>query len=101
MIVAGFQGVSSEGEITTLGRGGSDTTAVALAVALGAGLVEFYKDVPGICEEDPKSNPYAKVYDRLSYRMHWKLSNRAPKFCIAAVFSLLKKIYSPSMSVLF
>lgn len=68
VIVAGFQGVSKEGEITTLGRGGSDTTAVALAVALGASLVEFYKDVSGICEEDPKYNPYAAVHNRLSYQ---------------------------------
>lgn len=68
VIVAGFQGVSRQGEITTLGRGGSDTTAVALGVALGAKVVEFYKDVPGVCVEDPKKNPYAKVYDRLSYQ---------------------------------
>ena len=53
-IIAGFQGVSQKGEITTLGRGGSDTSAVALAVGLGARCVEFYKDVPGIFEEDPK-----------------------------------------------
>ncbi|MBS0605428.1 MAG: aspartate kinase [Verrucomicrobia bacterium] len=67
VIVAGFQGVSREGEITTLGRGGSDTTAVALGVALEASVIEFYKDVPGICEEDPKKNPYAKVLSNLSY----------------------------------
>lgn len=67
VIVAGFQGVSRDGEITTLGRGGSDTTAVALGVALGAKVVEFYKDVQGICEEDPKKNPYAKVLSNLSY----------------------------------
>lgn len=66
-IVAGFQGVSRQGEITTLGRGGSDTSAVALAVGLGADIVEFYKDVPGICEEDPKEKPQARVYPELSY----------------------------------
>lgn len=58
-IVAGFQGVSTSGEITTLGRGGSDTTAVALAIALGASHVEFYKDVPGIFSEDPKKSESA------------------------------------------
>ncbi len=67
VIVAGFQGVSKEGEITTLGRGGSDTTAVALAIALGADHVEFYKDVSGICSEDPKKNAEAEVFSVLSY----------------------------------
>ena len=66
-IVAGFQGVSLEGEITTLGRGGSDTTAVALAVALNASHVEFYKDVAGVYSEDPKRNPNAIRFPYLSY----------------------------------
>lgn len=66
VIVAGFQGVSVKGEITTLGRGGSDTTAVALAVAFGANM-EFYKDVSGICVDDPKVNPDALVYPKLTY----------------------------------
>lgn len=68
VIVAGFQGVSRSGEITTLGRGGSDTTAVALAIALGAEKVEFYKDVPGFCSEDPKKNPDASLFSSLSYK---------------------------------
>ncbi len=67
VIVAGFQGVSQTGEITTLGRGGSDTTAVALGVALGAEKVEFYKDVPGIFSEDPKVNIQATQFAHLSY----------------------------------
>ena len=66
-IVAGFQGVSESGEITTLGRGGSDTTAVALAVALGASQVEFYKDVRGVYHQDPKVNGNALFYSTLSY----------------------------------
>lgn len=66
-IVAGFQGVSSKGEITTLGRGGSDTTAVALAVALGSEKVEFYKDVPGIFTADPKRHKTAQKHANLSY----------------------------------
>lgn len=65
-IVAGFQGVSSLGEVTTLGRGGSDTTAVALGIALD-GSVEFYKDVEGIYSEDPKKNPAASRLKDLSY----------------------------------
>ena len=67
VIVAGFQGVSRLGEITTLGRGGSDTTAVALGIALNAAKVEFFKDVPGICLEDPKKNPDAELYRHLTY----------------------------------
>lgn len=67
VIVAGFQGVSSTKEITTLGRGGSDTSAVALGVALGAECVEFYKDVSGIYSHDPKLNREATFYPELSY----------------------------------
>lgn len=67
VIVAGFQGVSRQGEITTLGRGGSDTTAVALAIALGADKVEFFKDVPGIFNEDPKKNPHSSPYASLTH----------------------------------
>lgn len=66
-IVAGFQGVSQGGEITTLGRGGSDTTAVALGVALGSTKVEFYKDVPGVFSEDPKKNSTASLFTHLTY----------------------------------
>ena len=67
VIVAGFQGVSSKGEITTLGRGGSDTSAVALGVAIGADLIEFYKDVKGIYEADPKACPNAHHFLELDY----------------------------------
>jgi aspartate kinase len=70
VIVAGFQGVSrdrGEPEITTLGRGGSDTTAVALALALGAAAVEFYKDVAGIYTADPKRNPEAVMHAALTH----------------------------------
>lgn len=67
VIVAGFQGVSVSGEVTSLGRGGSDTTAVALALALGAERVEFFKDVPGIFSEDPKKYPEAKHLPHLTH----------------------------------
>ncbi len=67
VIVAGFQGVGLNGEITTLGRGGSDTTAVALATALGGCKVEFYKDVSGMYAQDPKINPLAHFYHKLNY----------------------------------
>ena len=67
VIVAGFQGVSLEGEITTLGRGGSDTTAVAIANALEAESVTFYKDVGGIFSSDPKQDPSAKCFEKINY----------------------------------
>ena len=66
-IVAGFQGVSTNGEITTLGRGGSDTTAVALAIALEARHVEFYKDVPGLFSDDPKLSQTAERISSATY----------------------------------
>eukprot|EP00741_Cyanophora_paradoxa_P022157 tig00021435_g21389.t1 len=66
-VVAGFQGVSIQGEITTLGRGGSDTSAVALAIALGASHVEFYKDVKGVYSADPKKDKGAVFYSHLPF----------------------------------
>jgi aspartate kinase len=67
-IVAGFQGVSQNGkDITTLGRGGSDTTAVALAAALGADVCEIYTDVDGIFTADPRIVPAARRIPRISY----------------------------------
>jgi len=74
VIVAGFQGVSDEKEITTLGRGGSDTSAVALAAALGAEKVEFYKDVKGVYSKDPKKYPGATLISRLSFEEALKFS---------------------------
>lgn len=67
VIVAGFQGVSRQGEITTLGRNGSDVSAVALGIALKASCVEFYKDVKGIYSEDPRKNPSAVLYAHLTH----------------------------------
>jgi aspartate kinase len=66
-VVAGFQGVGPDGRITTLGRGGSDTTAVALAVALRAGCCEFYKDVDGVYAADPRTVPFAPKLDSLTF----------------------------------
>jgi len=78
-IVAGFQGMSLEGEITTLGRGGSDTTAVALAAALKAPSVEFYKDVPGIFDADPKKNPKAKCIREMTYKEALQIARNGGK----------------------
>ena len=66
-VVAGFQGVSTDRDVTTLGRGGSDTTAVALAAALGAGVCEIYTDVSGVFSADPQIAPEARKPARVSY----------------------------------
>lgn len=67
VIVAGFQGVSTAQDVTTLGRGGSDTTAVALAAALGAELCEIYTDVAGVFTADPRIVPDARQLHAVSY----------------------------------
>jgi len=67
VIVAGFQGVTREGDITTLGRGGSDTTAVALAAGIDADICEIYSDVDGIYTADPRVVPRARKLDAISY----------------------------------
>jgi aspartate kinase len=67
VLVAGFQGVSTEYEVTTLGRGGSDTTAVALAAALGAEHCEVYTDVRGVFTADPRLVPTARKLDVVSF----------------------------------
>jgi aspartate kinase len=67
VIVAGFQGVSRQREVTTLGRGGSDTTAVALAAALGAEACEILSDVDGVYSGDPRVVPEARKLERLDY----------------------------------
>ncbi|HSR24273.1 MAG TPA: aspartate kinase [Candidatus Eisenbacteria bacterium] len=66
-VVAGFQGATEELEITTLGRGGSDTTAVALAAALGARVCEIYTDVDGIMTADPRVEPDARLLPHIAY----------------------------------
>src|SRR5881628_2513570 len=66
-VVAGFQGVDGEGSITTLGRGGSDTSAVALAGALGADVCEIYTDVDGVYTSDPRIVPQARKLERIAY----------------------------------
>lgn len=68
VVVAGFQGVTEDGGITTLGRGGSDTTAAALGVALKAEEVEIYTDVDGVMTVDPRVVPEAQILDRITYR---------------------------------
>src|SRR5580658_2152930 len=66
-VVAGFQGVSTDRDVTTLGRGGSDTTAVAMAAALGADACEIYTDVSGVFSTDPRIVPEARRLGRVSF----------------------------------
>lgn len=67
VVVTGFQGVNKSEDITTLGRGGSDTTAVALAASLGAGICEIYTDVDGVYTADPRIVPEAKKLSEITY----------------------------------
>ena len=67
VIVAGFQGITDEMDITTLGRGGSDTTAVALAASLGAEMCQIYTDVDGVYTADPRLIPEAQKLDEIGY----------------------------------
>src|ERR671931_2654770 len=67
VVIAGYQGVSYRREVTTLGRGGSDTTAVAMAAALGAEACEIYSDVDGVFSGDPRVAPQARRLAEISY----------------------------------
>ncbi len=79
VIVAGFQGITAEGDITTLGRGGSDTTAVALAAALGADECEIYTDVDGIYTTDPRVEPRARRLDRITFEEMLEMASLGAK----------------------
>jgi aspartate kinase len=79
VVVAGFQGIDEEGNITTLGRGGSDTTAVALAAALKADACEIYTDVDGVYTTDPNVCPAAHKLDRISYEEMLELASVGAK----------------------
>jgi len=74
VVVAGFQGISPQGDITTLGRGGSDTTAVALAAFLQADLCQIFTDVDGVYDRDPRRYSEATRFGRLSYEKMLQLT---------------------------
>ncbi len=78
-VVAGFQGIDDQGSITTLGRGGSDTTAVALAAALKADACEIYTDVDGVYTTDPRICDRARKLDRVSYEEMLELASLGSK----------------------
>ena len=73
-VITGFQGIDNSGDVTTLGRGGSDTTAVALAAALRAERCDIYSDVPGIFTADPRLVPTARLLDKIDSRDMLRLS---------------------------
>ena len=78
-VIAGFQGVDEKGNITTLGRGGSDTTGVAIAAALKADVCEIYTDVDGVYTTDPNVVPTARKIERISYEEMLELASLGAK----------------------
>ncbi|MGP1580583.1 MAG: aspartate kinase [Wolinella sp.] len=92
VVVAGFQGVSEGGEVTTLGRGGSDLSAVALAGALNADLCEIYTDVEGVYTTDPRIEPKAKKIDKISYDEMLELASMGAKVLLNRSVELAKKL---------
>ncbi|HHI88389.1 MAG TPA: aspartate kinase [Hellea balneolensis] len=78
-VVAGFQGISPEGRVSTLGRGGSDTSAVALAVALGADRCDIYTDVDGVYTTDPRIVPEARRLGRIAFEEMLELASQGAK----------------------
>lgn len=79
VIVAGFQGIDKNNKITTLGRGGSDTTAIALAANLKAEKCEIYTDVDGVYSDDPNKNEKAIKYEKISYNKMLEMANNGAK----------------------
>ena len=92
VIVAGFQGINENGEVTTLGRGGSDLSAVALAGALKADACEIYSDVDGIYTTDPRIEPKAKKLEFISYEEMLELSSLGAKVLQNRSVELAKKM---------
>ncbi|MDZ7640759.1 MAG: aspartate kinase [Desulfurivibrio sp.] len=91
VVVAGFQGVTADGELTTLGRGGSDTTAVALAAALKADQCEIFTDVDGIYTTDPNICPAARKIERIAYEEMLELASLGAKVLDIRSVSMAKQ----------
>jgi aspartate kinase len=94
-VVAGFQGLSEEDEITTLGRGGSDLTAVALAAALAADVCEIYTDVDGVYTADPNVVPDARKLDRVAYDEMLEMASLGAKVLQSRSVEFAKKYAVP------
>lgn len=91
VVVAGFQGITNEGDITTLGRGGSDTTAVALAAVLEADICEIFTDVDGVYTTDPRIVPNARKLDIISYEEMLELASAGAKVLQSRSVEMAKK----------
>ncbi len=91
VIVTGFQGATELGEITTLGRGGSDTTAAALGVALNAESVDIYTDVDGIMTADPNIVPNAKIIDEINYEEVFQMADKGAQVIHPRAVEISKK----------
>lgn len=94
-VVAGFQGVDDEGNITTLGRGGSDTSAVALAAALHADVCDIYTDVDGVYTTDPSICPQAKRLKKISYDEMLEMARAGAKVLQPRSVEMAKKFNVP------
>lgn len=96
-IVAGFQGIDEKSDVTTLGRGGSDTTAVALAVALKADLCDIYTDVDGVYTTDPNIVPSAKKLKKISYEEMLEMASLGAKVLQTRAVEFAMKYNVPVM----
>jgi aspartate kinase len=99
VVVAGFQGIDGDGNITTLGRGGTDTTAVAIAAALSADRCELYKEVDGISTTDPHIEPRARRLDRISHEEVLELASLGAKVLMTRAVEMAMK-YGVTIHVL-
>ncbi len=91
VIVAGFQGQTGEGQVTTLGRGGSDLTAIAIASAIGADLCQIFTDVDGVYTCDPRLVPSARKLDELSYEEMLEMASLGSKVMQSRSVEFAKK----------
>jgi aspartate kinase len=94
-IVAGFQGVNPDGDATTLGRGGSDTSAVALAVALHADVCEIYTDVDGVFTADPRIVPTARRIPMISYEEMMEMAASGSKILALRCVEYAQRFHMP------
>ncbi len=92
VVVAGFQGITNDGEVSTLGRGGSDLSAVAIAGSIGADLCEIYTDVDGVYTTDPRIEPKARKLEKISYEEMLELASLGAKVLQNRSVELAKKL---------
>ena len=98
IVVAGFQGVDEESNITTLGRGGSDTTGVALAAALKADECQIFTDVDGVYTTDPRVVPEARRLKTVTFEEMLEMASLGSKFCKSRAVEFAQKYTVPCVS---